>query len=100
MKLLWFLWLSYVAFIIYTLVSYFRVRAISANIQITNTFYLKQILVPVVIMGISILFYLLKKPVLAKWIAGVPALIAAVVVGAGIIAWLGYAILHTLGGGK
>lgn len=100
MRLLFLLWGGYAIFMIYTIIRYFKIREVSANLSITNAFYAKQIGVAAIILSISILLYLFKKPLWAKWVAGIPALIAAVVVGIGVIVWIGYAIIHTLENSK
>ena len=88
MKFLWFLWTGYVLYILYQVYAYFKGKHLVSNMEIYNSFFVKKIALALVILAASYTLKHLGKITIAKWVAGVPALIVGTIVLFGILAWL------------
>lgn len=88
MKLLGFLWSAYALYLIYQVYAWFKGRHIAVNMDIYNAFFIKKIGFALVIVALSVLLHFLNKTTLAKWVAGVPVVVAGVWLALALFAWL------------
>lgn len=88
MKWLWIFWSGYFLYILYNIYSYFKGKHLAANVDIYNAWYLKKLGIAIAILLLSIVLKYIGKVTIAKWVAGIPAVIVGGVVIAGVVAWL------------
>ena len=88
MKLLWVLWSGYVMYIVYTVYTYFKGKHLVSDMSIYNTWVLKKLGLALAILAVSFALKQLGKITLAKWVAGVPAVIVGGTMMLGVLAWL------------
>lgn len=87
MRFLYFLWSGYILYLIYQVYAYIKGKHLVSNMEIYNTFFLKKIVLAVLILVISYVLSHFGKITLAKWVAGVPALISGIILLLGVLAW-------------
>jgi hypothetical protein len=87
MKFLWFLWSGYALYILYQVYAYFKGKHLVSNMEIYNSFFIKKISLALVILAVSFALKHFGKITLAKWVAGVPALIVGTMLLLGLFAW-------------
>lgn len=88
MKLLFGLWVLYGIYLVYSVAGYFRGKSVAVNQDIYQWFYVKKIGMAAGLLLVSIILYMLKKPVAAKWVAGIPAAVFLLIVMIGVAAWI------------
>jgi len=88
MKLLWVLWSGYVLYILYSVYAYFKGKHLVSDMGIYNAWYLKKLGLALAILAVSIALKQLGKITLAKWVAGIPAVVVGGMMLLGLLAWL------------
>ncbi len=100
MRWLWVFWGVYGVYILYQVYSYFTGKVHVVNMDIYNAWFLKKIFVTVGILVLSIILKSLGKITLAKWVAGVPAVIIGGWVLFALLAWVFTWFVMWWGGAK
>ena len=88
MKFLLFIWSGYVLYIAYAVYQYFKGKHLVGDMSIYNAWYLKKIALALAILAVSYALKHFGKITLAKWVAGVPAVVIGGWLLLGILAWL------------
>ena len=88
MKLLWILWTGYLLYIVYTVYAYFNGKHLVNDMGIYNAWFYKKIGIALLILAVSYGLKHFGKISLAKWVAGVPAMIAGTMMLFALLAWL------------
>jgi hypothetical protein len=88
MPLLVTIWILYLLYIGYQVHDWMDMRRVSANLDITNRFFLKRIGVVATILLLSILLRLLNQTLLAKIVAALPIGVALIALTWMALAWL------------
>jgi hypothetical protein len=85
MRLLYFFWSGYIVYLVYSVYTYFKGKHLVSNMEIYNNFFIKKIVLALLILTVSYALKHFGKISLAKWVAGVPLIVFAVpVIGAAI----------------
>jgi len=88
MRWLWIFWSIYIVYILYQVYSYFKGKAHVVNMDIYNAWYMKKLALALLVLGISVALKYFGKITLAKWVAGVPAVVMGGWMLFAILAWL------------
>ncbi len=100
MKWLWTFWGIYGVYILYQVYSYITGRVHVVNMDIYNAWYVKKLSLAIGILLLSIGLNYFGKMNLAKWVAGVPALILGGSMLLALLAWLFTWFMMWWGGAK
>jgi hypothetical protein len=73
---------------VYSVYAYFKGKHLVSNMEIYNNFFIKKIALAVLILAVSYSLKYFGKITLAKWVAGVPAVIAGSMMLLALLAWL------------
>lgn len=100
MRWLFVFWSIYGMYILYQVYAYFKGKAHVVKMDIYNSFFIKKIALAVAILAISVVLKYLGKITLAKWVAGVPAVIIGGWMLLAILAWVFTWFVMWWGGSK
>lgn len=88
MKTLIVLWVGYGMYIVYQVFQWIDGKHIAVNQEIYNFFYLKKIGIAMLLLGVSFVLHRYQKNTAAIWVAGVPAMIAGILLLLALFAWI------------
>ncbi|HEY3385929.1 MAG TPA: hypothetical protein VGK46_05430 [Saprospiraceae bacterium] len=88
MRFLYLIWSGYALYILHTVYTYFKGKHLVSDMSIYNAWFLKKLGLAVAILAVSFALKQIGKITLAKWVAGVPAVVVGGMLLLGVLAWL------------